>query len=177
MKRTYTVDKYRGIIESIRSKIPDVTVTTDTIVGFCGETDEEFENTIRFYEEIGFDQAFMFAYSPRRLTPAFDWADDVPAEVKRARLNRLITLQQDISRAKNQTQVGRVFEVLVEGRSNNDESKIAGRTRGNKLVIFPGTLTTSRPARSSTCKPKARGCGVSKALPNARSKSLKRRAF
>ena len=140
MKRTYTIEKYRSIIESIRSKIPDVTVTTDTIVGFCGETDAEFENTIRFYEEIGFDQAFMFAYSPRRLTPAFDWADDVPADVKKARLNRLITLQQDISRAKNQTQVGRVVEVLVEGCSNNDSTKIAGRTRGSKLVIFPGTL-------------------------------------
>ena len=139
MKRTYTTAKYRGIIESIREKIPDVCVTTDAIAGFCGETDGEFENTLEFFREIGFDQGFLFAYSPRHSTAAFDWPDDVPAPVKKERLNRLIGLQQEISRDKNAAQVGRRVEVLVEGTSNKDDSKMAGRTRGSKLVIFPGT--------------------------------------
>ena len=139
MKRTYTTDKYREIIESIREKIPDVCVTTDAIAGFCGETDEEFENTMEFFREIQFDQGFLFAYSPRHSTAAFDWPDDVPALVKKERLNRLIRLQQEISRDKNQAQVGRRVEVLVEGTSNKDDTKMAGRTRGSKLVIFPGT--------------------------------------
>ena len=139
MKRTYTTDKYRGIIESIREKIPDVAVTTDAIAGFCGETDEEFENTLEFFREMQFDQGFLFAYSPRHSTAAFEWPDDVPAAVKKERLNRLIALQQIISRDKNTAQIGRKVEVLVEGTSNKDDTKMAGRSRTGKLVIFPGT--------------------------------------
>lgn len=138
MKRTYTVDKFRRVIDDIRAKIPDVAVTTDTITGFCGETDEEFENTMRVYREVEFDQAYLFAYSPRHSTEAFDWVDDVPIKVKKERLARLIELQQTISRDINRRQVGQNFEILVEGRSHNDETKMAGRTRTNKLVIFPG---------------------------------------
>ena len=145
MRRTYTTAKYRGIIESIREKIPDVAVTTDAIAGFCGETDAEFENTLSFFREIGFDQGFLFAYSPRHSTTAFDWPDDVPAGVKKERLNRLIALQQQISRNKNVAQVGRTVEVLVEGVSNKNELNLAGRTRAGKLVIFPGTLETYAP--------------------------------
>jgi tRNA-2-methylthio-N6-dimethylallyladenosine synthase len=139
MKRTYTTDKFRRVIESIREKVPNVAVTTDTIVGFCGETDAEFENTMNFYRELRFDQAFMFAYSPRHTTEAFHWVDDVPAEVKRERLNRLIDLQADISREINRKSIGTVEEILVEGRSDKDETKMAGRTRSGKLAIFPGT--------------------------------------
>lgn len=139
MKRTYTMEKYRGIVEAIRSKIPDVAVTTDTIVGFCGETEAEFENTLRVYEEIRFDQAYMFAYSPRHSTEAWDWPDDVPLAIKKARLTRLIDRQNIISREKNRVMVGRTFQVLVEGRSEKDASKMMGRTRTNKLAIFPGT--------------------------------------
>ena len=139
MKRTYTTAKYRGIIESIREKIPDVAVTTDAIAGFCGETEKEFENTLNFFREIQFDQGFLFAYSPRHSTAAFDWPDDVPAAVKKKRLNRLIALQQEISRDKNAAQVGKTVEVLVEGLSNKNELNLAGRTRAGKLVIFPGT--------------------------------------
>ncbi len=139
MKRTYSVERYRSIIERVRVRMPDVTLTTDAIVGFCGETDAEFENTMDFFREVRFDQAFMFAYSSRHSTEAFDWTDDVPALVKKERLNRLIDLQADISRQKNQALVGRTFEVLVEGPSDKDPLKIAGRTRGNKLMIFPGS--------------------------------------
>jgi len=138
MKRTYTVERYRGIVERVREKMPDVTLTTDAIVGFCGETEREFQNTLDFFEEMRFDQAFMFAYSPRHTTEAFDWPDDVPAIEKKERLNRLINRQADISREINQNLVGRPFEVLVEGTSDKDSTKMAGRTRGNKLMIFPG---------------------------------------
>ncbi|RYX81727.1 tRNA (N6-isopentenyl adenosine(37)-C2)-methylthiotransferase MiaB [bacterium] len=140
MKRTYTIERYRSIIDRVRERIPGVTLTTDAIVGFCGESDEEFENTLKAFREIRFDQAFMFAYSPRHTTEAFEWPDDVPAIVKKERLNRLIDLQADISREKNGELVGQTFEVLVEGPSDKDPLKLAGRTRGNKLMIFPGAL-------------------------------------
>ncbi len=143
MKRTYSTEKYRRVIQEIRAKVPDVAVTTDAITGFCGETDAEFENTMEFFREIEFDQAYLFAYSPRHSTQAFDWPDDVPLQVKKERLARLITLQQDISRDKNRRQIGEKFEVLVEGTSDKDATKLAGRTRGNKLMLFPGTLAQS----------------------------------
>ena len=139
MKRTYSVERYKSIIERVRERMPDVTITTDAIVGFCGETEEEFENTMQVFREVRFDQAFMFAYSPRHTTEAFDWADDVPQLVKKERLNRLIDLQADISREKNQALIGQRFEVLAEGPSDKDPSRIAGRTRGGKLMIFPGS--------------------------------------
>ncbi|HEX8465713.1 MAG TPA: tRNA (N6-isopentenyl adenosine(37)-C2)-methylthiotransferase MiaB [Abditibacterium sp.] len=139
MKRTYTVEKFRSVIEEIRARIPDVAVTTDSITGFCGETEAEFENTLQTFRDIEFDQAFMFAYSPRHSTEAFDWPDDVPLPVKKERLARLIELQNTISREKNRRQMGQTLEVLVEGRSDKDEWKLAGRTRTNKLVLFPGT--------------------------------------
>ncbi len=141
MQRTYTTEKYRRVIAEIRAKVPDVAVTTDAITGFCGETDAEFENTMEFFREIEFDQAYLFAYSPRHSTTAFDWADDVPVALKKERLARLIDLQQIISRDKNRRQVGQHFEVLVEGTSHKEFNNLAGRTRGNKLVLFPGTLS------------------------------------
>ena len=107
---------------------------------FAARPDAEFEETLRVFREVRFDQAFMFAYSPRHTTEAFDWADDVPAPLKKERLNRLIDLQADISRDINGALVGRQFEVLVEGTSDKDTSRLAGRTRGGKLMIFPGTL-------------------------------------
>ncbi len=140
MKRTYTIEKYRRIIDSVREKIPDVAVTTDTIVGFCGESEAEFQNTLRAFEEIQFDQAYMFAYSPRHSTESWDWADDVPADVKQRRLAELIALQNHIAREKNRKLVGQTYEVLVEGVSDKDPSRLMGRTRTNKLVLFPGDL-------------------------------------
>lgn len=142
MKRTYTIEKFRGIVDRVREKMPDVTVTTDAIVGFCGETEEEFQNTLRAFEEIRFDQAFLFAYSPRHTTAAWEWPDDVPAETKSRRLSELIELQRTISSEKNQQLLGQRFEVLVEGESNRDSSRLQGRSRNNKLVLFPGDLKT-----------------------------------
>ena len=140
MKRTYTIEKYRRIIDSIREKIPAVSVTTDAIVGFCGESEEEFQGTLRAFEEIQFDQAYMFAYSPRHSTEAWDWADDVPHEIKQRRLRELIDLQNHLAREKNRALVGGTYEVLVEGVSDKDAARLMGRTRGNKLVLFPGEI-------------------------------------
>jgi tRNA-2-methylthio-N6-dimethylallyladenosine synthase len=140
MKRTYTIEKFRGIIEGIREKIPNVAVTTDTIVGFCGETEEEFQNTLKAFRDIQFDQAYMFAYSPRHSTESWEWQDDVPHEVKQRRLRELIDLQNVIARDKNRQRVGERVEVLVEGVSDRDPSRLMGRTRTNKLVLFPATL-------------------------------------
>ena len=139
MKRTYTTEKYRRVIDDIRARVPDVAVTTDCITGFCGETEAEFENTMQIFRDIEFDQAYLFAYSPRHSTEAFDWPDDVPLQVKKERLARLIALQQIISRDKNRRQVGEHLEVMVEAKSDKDASKMTGRTRANKLVVFPGT--------------------------------------
>lgn len=140
MKRTYTIEKYRRIIDSVREKIPNVAVTTDAIVGFCGETEAEFQNTLQAFRDIEFDQAFMFAYSPRHTTEAFQWPDDVPAEVKQRRLAELIALQNEVSRDKNRRALGRSEEVLVEGVSDKDVNRLMGRTRTNKLVLIPGSL-------------------------------------
>ncbi len=140
MKRTYTVEKYRRIIERVRERVPDVAVTTDLIVGFCGESEAEFENTLRAVRDIEFDQAYMFAYSPRHTTEAWDWPDDVPAPVKQRRLSQLIALQNEMCRDINRRRVGATVEVLVEGVSDKDPARLMGRTRANKLVVFPGAL-------------------------------------
>jgi tRNA-2-methylthio-N6-dimethylallyladenosine synthase len=142
MKRTYTIEKYQRIVDAVREKMPDVAITTDAIVGFCGETEEEFQNTLKAFRRIEFDQAFMFAYSPRHSTVAWDWPDDVPAETKSRRLSELIALQNEIGREKNRRLVGRTMEVLVEGVSDKDPSRLSGRTRTNKLVQFTGDMST-----------------------------------
>ncbi|MEO6906734.1 MAG: tRNA (N6-isopentenyl adenosine(37)-C2)-methylthiotransferase MiaB [Abditibacteriaceae bacterium] len=142
MKRTYTIEKYRGIIDNLREKIPGVAVTTDVIVGFCGETDAEFANTLKTFRETRFDLAFMFAYSPRHSTVAGEWPDDVPANVKSTRLNELIAMQNNISREINHELMGNVFEVLVESVSDRDQALLFGRTRSNKMLLFDGDLET-----------------------------------
>lgn len=142
MKRTYTIEKYRRIVDAVRAKIPDVAITTDAIVGFCGETEAEFESTLRAFREIEFDQAYMFAYSPRHSTAAWEWPDDVPAQTKSRRLNELVDLQRELSREKNRALVGRSCEVLVESVSDKNPDRLSGRTRGNKLVLFDGDLST-----------------------------------
>jgi tRNA-2-methylthio-N6-dimethylallyladenosine synthase len=140
MKRTYTIERFKGIVEAVRERIPGVAVTTDTIVGFCGETEDEFQETMQAFRDIRFDQAFMFAYSPRHSTTAWDWPDDVSHEVKMRRLRQLIDLQNDIAREKNRDLIGQTAQVLVEGPSDNNPERLAGRTRSNKLVIFPGDV-------------------------------------
>jgi len=115
------------------------------IVGFCGETEAEFQNTVKAVREIGFDQAYMFAYSPRHTTEAWDWEDNVPAEVKQRRLSELLLTVNEVARDKNRAAIGEIGEVMVEGLSDKDKSRVAGRTRTNKLVYFPGDLEVYPP--------------------------------
>lgn len=138
MNRGYTAAHYRATVAMLREHVPGLAITTDIMVGFPGETDKEFEESLRFYEEIGFDGAFTFAFSARPGTAAAVRADQVPGEVKIARLQRLIALQNRITVARNQAEVGRRVEVLVEGRAERGEGLLSGRTRHHKQVVFPG---------------------------------------
>ncbi len=145
MHRAYTVAEYSAIVRKLRTAVPGIAITTDVMLGFPGETDEQYRNTMRFVEETQFDSAFMFAYSPRPGTKAADMPDQIPHEVKIERLSRLIELQNGITQEINGAQVGRVFEVLVEGRSQKDPDKLTGQTRTLKTVNFtrpPGGTRT-----------------------------------
>lgn len=140
MGRRYTYAHYKSLLDRARELIPGLAVTTDVMVGFPSETEAQFENTLRAFEEIRYDQAFMFKYSDRRGTRAERMADKVPEPVKQARLKRLVALQNQVAREINQEQIGREFEVLVEGRDLKAPEKLRGRTRQNKLMIFPSPL-------------------------------------
>jgi tRNA-2-methylthio-N6-dimethylallyladenosine synthase len=139
MRRLYTVEQFEEVAAKLRERVPNIAITTDIIVGFPGETDEQFENTLRVVERVRFDGAFMFAYSPRPGTPAAQMENQVPRAVKQERLQRLIALQNRITCEINSAQVGRVFEVLVEGPSQKDPTKLAGFTRENKMMHFVGS--------------------------------------
>jgi tRNA-2-methylthio-N6-dimethylallyladenosine synthase len=119
--------------------VPDCALTTDIIVGFPGETDAEFEETLEVAEEVGYDGAFTFIYSPRRGTEAATMEDQVPHEVKRERMERLVEVVQRRATERAQRFVGRTMDVLVEGPSRTDPAKLRGRTRHNKTVNFHGT--------------------------------------
>lgn len=139
MHRGYTLDQYREIVRKLRQAMPDIVITTDLMLGFPGETDEQFQNTLRFVEEIRFDAAFMFAYSPRDPTQAAKLPDQLPQKVKTGRLDQLITLQNGITVEINKAQAaqGRIFDVLVDGRSPKNPDMWQGTTRGGKTVHFP----------------------------------------
>jgi tRNA-2-methylthio-N6-dimethylallyladenosine synthase len=139
MRRLYTVEQFEEVAAKLRERVPGIAITTDIIVGFPGETDEQFENTLRVVERVRFDGAFMFAYSPRPGTPAAQMENQVPRAVKQERLQRLIALQNRITCEINSAQVGQVFEVLVEGPSQKDPTKLAGFTRENKMMHFVGS--------------------------------------
>ncbi|MBR2216345.1 MAG: tRNA (N6-isopentenyl adenosine(37)-C2)-methylthiotransferase MiaB [Selenomonadaceae bacterium] len=137
MNRGYTAEKYRNLASLIRERLPQVSLTTDLIVGFPGESDADFQATLDLVAEIGFDSAFTFLYSPRSGTPAAAMAAQVPEEVKKARLQALMAQQNKISLAINEKLVGSIREVLVEGASKNDATVWTGRTRHNKQVLWP----------------------------------------
>ena len=142
MKRLYRREDYLQRVRSLRQHLPHAVITTDIIVGFCGETDEEFEDTLSLVREVRFDAAFMFMYSPRAGTPSAEHLpDDVPMEVKKERLQRLIALQEGIALEKNQARVGQTFPVLVEGAAKYPEGFASGRTPGDIIVNFPGDAT------------------------------------
>ena len=139
MRRTYSRERYLRLVEELRAAIPDLALTTDLIVGFPGETEAEFEETVSAVEEVGYDGAFTFVYSPRQGTEAASMPGQVPEDVKRERIERLIDVVQRVAEARNQERLGRVEQVLVEGPSRNTPELLRGRTRRNTTVNFAGT--------------------------------------
>ena len=143
MKRGYTTLEYKSVVRKLRAARPDISLSTDFIVGFPGESDADFEKTMKLIDEIGFDASFSFVYSPRPGTPALELADDTPAEVKSARLSRLQKRIDELAHGVSQAMVGSVQRVLVEGRSKKDANELAGRTDNNRIVNFPGGSANS----------------------------------
>jgi tRNA-2-methylthio-N6-dimethylallyladenosine synthase len=139
MRRTYDRDRYLGLVERLRAAVPDLALGTDIIVGFPGETEGDFRATLEVVEEVRYDSAFTFIYSPRRGTEAAAMRDQVPEAVKHERLERLVDLVQRIASERNAERVGRAEEVLVEGPSRTDAAKLRGRTRRNTTVNFTGS--------------------------------------
>ncbi len=138
MNRGYTTDRYLEIVGELRARVPGIAITTDMMVGFPGETEEDFEQSLQLYERIRFDAAFMFAYSPRPGTKAAVRDDQLPRQVIIQRLNRLIQIQNRITIERNQEAVGEEAEVLVDGPAPHGEGLLSGRARNNKQLIFPG---------------------------------------
>ena len=138
MRRTYNRERYLDRVAQIREHVPDVALTTDIIVGFPSETDDDFEETVEVVERVGYDSAFTFIFSPRRGTLAAEYPDQVPHDVKRARMERLVEAVQRRATERAQRFVGREMEVLVEGESRTDPDKLRGRVRHNKTANFHG---------------------------------------
>jgi len=147
MKRGYTAEEYREMLAMIRQTLPDAAVTSDFIVGFCGETEEDFQATVELVREGRFKNSFIFKYSPRAGTRAAElFPDDVPEEVKRRRNNELLAVQNAVSEELNRPLVGRLVEVLVEGPSKTDRKRgpqrhapqLVGRTVRDRIVVFDG---------------------------------------
>jgi tRNA-2-methylthio-N6-dimethylallyladenosine synthase len=139
MRRTYGRERYVALAEKLRAAIPDLALTTDIIVGFPGETEADFEETVAVVEEVRYDGAFTFVFSPRRGTEAATMPEQVSEEVKRDRIERLIEVVQRVAAERNRERIGRVEEVLVEGPSRTDPALLRGRTRRNTTVNFAGT--------------------------------------
>jgi len=138
MRRTYSRERYLRLVAELREAIPDLALTTDIIVGFPGETEEDFLETLEVVEEVGFDGAFTFVYSPRAGTEAAAMPDQVPAEVKRDRIERLVEVVQRVAAERNGSRIGSVEQVLVEGESRTEPELLRGRTRRNTTVNFSG---------------------------------------
>lgn len=138
MKRPYTVDRYRKIAESLRDSVPEMYFSTDVIVGFPGETEDDFEATRSLFDELRFDMAYIFKYSPRSGTPAAEMEDHVPREVKEERNQILLRILEKHSLRRNQSLIGSHQELLVEGKAKKGDNMYMGRTRGHRKVIFPG---------------------------------------
>jgi len=141
MNRSHTRETYLRLVDRIRNKAPEVSLTTDIIVGFPGETEAQFRDTLRLVEEVQYDNAFTFIYSPRKGTPAAGFEDNVRLEEKKERLQRLMDVQCTISHHINQRLRGQVVEVLVEGESRTNRQVMSGRTRTNKVVLFEASRT------------------------------------
>ncbi|MCB6182607.1 tRNA (N6-isopentenyl adenosine(37)-C2)-methylthiotransferase MiaB [Leeia sp. TBRC 13508] len=138
MKRGYTSLEYKSVVRKLRAARPDLTLSSDFIVGFPGETEEDFEKTMKAVEDIGFDQSFSFVYSARPGTPAADLVDDTPQEVKLARLARLQNRINQMAREISESMVGSVQRVMVENVSKKNDQELSARTENNRIVNFPG---------------------------------------
>ena len=139
MRRTYTRERYLDRVALIREHVPDCAITTDIIVGFPGETDEDFALTLEVVDQVAYDGAFTFVFSPRRGTEAATMEDQIPHPVKQERMKRLVDLVQARAKERSQRFVGRTLDVLVEGPSRTDPTRLRGRSRHNKAVNFEGT--------------------------------------
>ncbi|MBV6474596.1 MAG: tRNA (N6-isopentenyl adenosine(37)-C2)-methylthiotransferase MiaB [Rhodocyclaceae bacterium] len=144
MKRGYTVLEYKSVVRKLRAARPDISLSTDFIVGFPGETEADFEATMKLIEDVGFDASFSFIFSPRPGTPAAELADDTPAEVKTQRLMRLQQRIEAQAQAISRAMVGTVQRILVEGASKKDAAELAGRTDNNRIVNFAGPTYAGR---------------------------------
>ena len=141
MRRRYTREWYLERVRKIREVLPGCGITTDVIAGFCSETEEDHQDTLSLFSEVGFDYAFMFNYSERPGTlAARKYPDDVPLEVKTRRLNEIISLQNELSLKSNQADLGKTFTVLVEGPSKKNPDELCGRTGSNKMCVFPDRI-------------------------------------
>jgi tRNA-2-methylthio-N6-dimethylallyladenosine synthase len=155
MHRTYTAEKFVSLVDRIRSVTPNIAITTDIIVGFPGETDDDYSRTHELADRVGFDNAFIFKYSKRQGTPAAEMEQQVPDSVKEARNHNLLELINSWAKRRSEPFVGQEVEILCEGPSKTNPTRLTGRTRGNKIVVFEGaaqhigTLLNIRIARST----------------------------
>ena len=138
MNRRYDTEKYYGIVEYIREKMPECVITSDIIVGFPSETEEDFEGTLDMLKKVRFDMLYSFIYSPRKGTPAAEMEEQIPREIQNARFDRLLALQNEIALEKNSPMVAKTVKVLCDGESKTNSDIYSGRTEGNKIVFFKG---------------------------------------
>lgn len=136
MNRRYTREHYLELVEKIRKQIPDVSLTTDILIGFPGETDEEFEETVTLMQQVQYEAAYMYYYNPREGTPACTYENQIPMEIKKKRLAKIIDIQQEITKAEMKKQIGNKVKVLVEAVSKDNKSELLGRTQRDERVVF-----------------------------------------
>ena len=136
MNRGYTAEKYLEIMNYIKEKLPDVALSTDIIVAFPGETEEDFLETLGILAEVRYDMVFSFIYSPRNGTPASKMENVIPDEIKTNRMRRLLDLQTEIASELNAECLGKTYRVICQGKSKNNDGMLEGRTEGNKILLF-----------------------------------------
>ena len=140
MNRHYDLNKYLGIIKNLREGNENITLTTDIIVGFPGESEADFEKTLEVIKAVRYDSVFSFIYSPRKGTPACAMENQIPEEIKHARYDRFCQVQNDISKEINERLVGKTVRVLVDGKSKSNDGVYTSRTQGNKIVHFESDI-------------------------------------